>query len=419
MVGAAPKRIVLISQWFPPEHAPIGFMIKELAADLVRAGWDVTVVTGFPNHPSGIVFAGYRKQWLREEFVEGIRIRRVYLYTSPVRSPHRRILTFLSFTMSSWLCILLHARPDVVFSVLQPLSVGLTLPLLGSVKRFRLVFNVQDLHPDAPIELGLVRNRLLIWMLRRVERFAYRRADRLAVICEGFRRHCVAAGAPAERVRVIENWVDTEAIRPGSRIVPLRAEIGLGDEDFAVLYAGTIGLVSGAELVIETASLLREYPRIKMALVGEGPLVDRLVGAARKANLDNVVFAPFQPRDRVNEVQAMADLSIVTLLPGKGKLSVPSKVLGYMAAGRCVVCSADADSETARLVDVSGCGLVVEPGNAQAMADAILALQSNAARRTTMADNGRRYLERHLSRTAITRKYMAMLDEMTAERCSA
>lgn len=393
-------------------------MLKELAADLAAAGWEVTVLTGFPNHPGGIVFRGYRKRWFEEEWVDGIRVWRVYLYTSANRSSFRRMLTFASFTVTSSLAILFRARSQVVFAVLQPLSVGLTMPLLKWSKRFRLIFNVQDLHPDAPIELGLIRNPLLIRALRHVEHFAYRNADRLAVICEGFRSHCIAAGAAASKVTTISNWVDLEAIRPGASDAEFRAELGLEQKDFVVLYAGTIGRVSGAHLIVEVADILREHPDIKIVLVGEGPLVADLKGRARAAALTNIVFAPFQPRERLSEVQAMADVSTVTLLPGKGKLSVPSKVLGYMAAARCVICSADADTETARLVRDARCGIVTAPGSASEMAEGIVALRHDASRREAMAANGRAYLEGYLSRPAITRKYRALFEELVSETCS-
>lgn len=417
--GVESRRILLLSQWYPPEHAPIGFMFRELAADLAAAGWKVTVLTGFPNHPGGAVFGGYRKRWFQEEMVDGIRVWRVYLYTSRNRSRFRRMLTFLSFTLSSSLAILLRERPHVVFSVLQPLSVGLTLPVIRWWRPFGLVFNVQDLHPDAPIELGLIRNRWLIRMLRGVERFAYRHSDRIAVICDGFRSHCIARGAAADKVATIGNWVDLEAIRPGESGLAFRAELGLRPDDFVVLYAGTIGHVSGARIAIDVAKRLRDHPSIKLAMVGDGPLLGELKERARAAGLTNLVFAPFQPRERLNEVQAMADLSIVSLLPGKGKLSVPSKVLGYMAAARCVVCSADADSETARLVRTACCGIVTAPGDPDAMAEAILAMQADARLRETMATNGRAYLEAHLSRPIVTEHYRFLFEELARERCSA
>lgn len=409
-----PRQIILISQWFPPEQAPIGFMIRELANDLAGAGWDVTVVTGFPNHPTGIVFGGYRKRWLLEEYVEGVRVWRVNLYTSRRRTPLRRVLTFLSFTLSSCLTIALRARPDVVFAVLQPLSVGVTLPMLKWLKGFRLVLNVQDLHPDVPIQLGLVRNPLLIRVLRAVERFAYRHADRLAVICDGFRRHCIERGARKEAVRVIPNWVDLDEIHPGASRTAFRASLGLGEDHFVVLYAGTIGYVSGAEVMVEVARVLGKDSRIRVVFVGEGPLTSVLERAVKNANLENVIFVPFQPRDRLNDVQAAADISVVTLLPGKGKLSVPSKVLGYMAAARCVACAVDADSETAHLVSEARCGVVTAPGDPDALAGAILALKADGSRRDEMARNGRAYLERHLSRHTVTRQYISLFDDALA-----
>lgn len=398
--------ITLVTQWFPPEQAPIGYMIKELADALATEGHDVNIITGFPNHPAGVVFGGYKKKWVLQERVGSVEVTRVWLATSANRSRLRRIFTFLTFTFTSAWALLMQSKPQLIFAVFQPLSVGVTLPLLARIKGAKLVLNVQDLHPDVPIELGMIQNPLMIKALRAVERFGYRRANALAVICDTFKEHCIARGAKAENVEVIPNWIDLNEIQPSLRNNAFRERLGLNDSHFVILYAGTVGWVSGAGVMLEAAVRLRDLCNVRIVFVGEGPLVLELKKQAQALGLDNVVFSPFQLREILPQVQAMSDVSVVTLRAGKGRASVPSKVLGYMAAARPVLASVDADSETARAVLLADCGWVIEPENSEKLAETIRSMQGDAALRKRLGDNGRKFLENNYARATVTDKYI-------------
>lgn len=410
------KSIVLVSQWFPPEHAPIGYMLSELGADLARAGWEVTVVTGFPSHPTGVVFGGYRKRLLQRERRPGVNVLRVWHFTSPRRSVINRALTFVSFTLAAFVAVLLATRPALIFAVFQPLTVAIPLAAAARLKRARLVLNVQDLHPDAAVELGLIQNRCIVAALRRLETVGYRLADGVAVISEGFREHCVARGASAMWTRVIENWVDLEELAPAPRETALRSELGISEQDFVVLYAGTIGYMSGAEVMADVAWALQSDREIKLVFVGEGPVHDVLLAKAREERLENVFFLPFQARERLVEVQASSDVSVVTLRPGRGRVSVPSKVLAYMAAARPVVASVDEESETAALVQGAQCGIVVRAGDPEAIAGAIRNLKEEREWGRSLGRKGRAFLAQHLSRRAVTERYAEFFADVVARR---
>jgi colanic acid biosynthesis glycosyl transferase WcaI len=406
------KNIFIVTQWFPPEHAPIGHMLKELAVSLTTDGWEVTVVTGFPNHPQGTIFEGYRKRAFKQEFVSGIRVWRVYLYTAPNPSKLDRILSFLSFTLTSFLVILIKGKPQVLFAVFQPLTIAIPLRLLAFVKKAKTVLNVQDIHPDAAVELGLIKNKLVISMLQRIERYGYKTSDSLTVISEGFKSHCVARGATTDKVAVIENWIDVDDVVPSDRINSFRSSMNFTSKDFVVLYAGTIGYVSGARIMVDVACALQIDPRIKILFVGGGPALEEIKNEVGTLGLTNVVFAPFQDRSRLVDVQATADVSIVSMLPGKGRTSVPSKLLGYMAAARPVVASVDIDSDTARLVEVAGCGKVVQPGQAKLLASAITGYLLNNASRISDGLRGRHYLISRYDKDSVTRRYRALFHSL-------
>jgi len=400
------RSVLFLSQWFPPEHAPMGYMLKELAENLAAQGWDVEVVTGFPNHPSGKVQAPYIKQRILRETLGPVRVTRLWLYTSETRSFLSRALNFLSFVASSFLYLLTCKKPGLVFAVLQPLPLGATLTLLAKLRGFKLIFNVQDLHPDVLVDLGLIKSKPVIKALKWIERTAYRRADGLAVICQGFKNHVAQHGAQGA-IEIIPNWIDIDEIKPQpekGQLIRDMANIPAGVP--VVLYAGTIGHVSGAQVVMQAAKRALESDSstpIHWLLVGEGPLLPTLQILAQ--SLPNVHFLPFQPRELLPAVQNCATISMVSLLPGKGTFSVPSKVLGYMAAAKPVVASVDLNSETGILVQQASCGLVAQPGNPQALLRAVEQLLASQQNALELGAKGRQFLEQRYSRTQVCSQY--------------
>ena len=411
-------RLTIVSQWYPPEQAPFGRMMHELATSLAGAGWDVTVITAFPNHPSGVVQAGYTKKWVQEERTpDGVRLLRVWLATSARRSFLSRLATFFSFTVTASWRLWREPRPDVIFAVLQPLSVGLTLPLIASLKGARLVLNVQDLHPDAQIRLGMIRNPAVIRVLKWIESHAYRSCAALTVICENFRHHVERHGGPAGRVSVIGNWVDAERIRPepeaGRRF---RHELGIADEDFCVLWAGTLGHVSGVEVVVEAAGALRSNSRIRFLIVGEGPRKESAQRRARELGLTQVQFLGFQPESRLAAMQSAADVSLVTLAPHLAEVSVPSKVLAYFAAGRPVIGGVPRESETASLLQRAGAGWVVPAGDAIALSDAIERLSRDPESAARLGHAAREFAVRELSAEAASVRYAELFKSVCEDK---
>lgn len=397
------RSILFLSQWFPPEHAPMGYMLKELAEHLAQSDWHVEVVTGFPNHPTGKVFSPYVKKWILREKIGAVSITRLWLYTSEKRSFLSRAFNFLSFVISSFVYLLRCKKPDVVFAVLQPLPLGATLTLLARLRGFKLVFNVQDLHPDVLIDLGLIKSKPVIRALKWIEQTAYNRADGLAVICQSFKDHVHQLGSKSS-VSVIPNWIDIDEIRPSpGRGKNIRQMLGIPLDAPVVLYAGTIGHVSGAEVVLKAARLASTNKLLHWLFVGDGPLLPELRRLAE--GLSNVHFLPFQPRAALLDVQNCATISMVSLLPGKGIYSVPSKVLGYMAAAKPVLASVDKSSETGRLVDQAQCGVVVEPGNPDVLLQQIDQLLADWSNLEKLGRNGRQFLESRYSRALICNQY--------------
>lgn len=403
-------RIVFITQWFPPEHAPIGYMILELSQALVLEGHDVTIITSFPNHPTGKVYPGYKVSGYQKSNEFGVNILRVYQFISENRSLLFRAFGYLSFTLSACVALLRLRKFNVIFSLTQPLFLGFFLPFISKYKGSTLIFNVQDLHPDALVKLGLLKNPFLISILRSVERMIIHKSDRLAVISNGFRDHCVNLGASIDKIQVIPNWINDDSINPTDRVNPFREKLEIAESTFVILYAGTLGHVADYMCLLNAAKFIDSYELdIKFVVVGEGTSVDKMKRDINSMRLSSFIHVPFQPRHMLSYVQGISDVSIVTISPGAGINSVPSKVLGYMAAARPIIAAADENTETARVISNAKCGLVCSPGNPEALGYAILQLFNDRNLRDVYALNGFNYMKANFSKSRIIEKYIKFI----------
>ncbi len=402
-------RLLTVCYIHPPEIQPAGVMTRELAEYMVQHGHEATVITGFPNHPHGVVFEGYRRRARQWEQREPFGVLRVWHTVSPSRALLPRLAFYGSFALSSLLNGLRCPRPDVVFSLSTPVAGGLACLVLARLRRARFVYGVWDVYPETAIQAGVMRPGRFSGFLRAVDAWVCRHADAVVAPSEGLRQVLLQRDLPADRVAVLPIWIDTDKVAPRCRLNPWRAEQGIDPETLVVLYAGTIGLVSGAQYVVEAARRLRDR-NVLFLFVGEGAARDEVAVRASALGLESIRLLPFQPRQRLAEVQAAADISLVTLLPGHGKMSLPSKVLGYMAAARPIVAGVEDDSDTAMWIRASECGLVTAPQDAEALAEGICRLADDPGLRDRMGSNGRRYVVAHFSKAAALARYLAFFE---------
>jgi colanic acid biosynthesis glycosyl transferase WcaI len=404
-----PLRVLITTQRFPPEIHPTAVMAAELAAGLARRGFAVTVATGLPHHPTGRVPEGHARAW-RSTQQHGYRVVRLWHPTSESRRIPARAFVLAAQTASTAVAAAIGGRADVVLSFGGPPLLGPALSgVLAASWRAPLVTVIHDLYPDVAVEAGAVRSSILVGSARWLERLQYRLSDHLVVLGEATAATLATShGIAPDRISVIPVWLDPEEIQPGARDNPWRREAGIAPDRFVVLYSGTAGIVSGSEVLEEVARLVD--PDVDLLLVGGGSawqaLDERRSAGALAPNLR---LFPYQPRERLAELQATSDLSLVTLLPGRGRTSVPSKVQGYMAAGRPVLASVDDDCDTARLVRRGGFGLVVAPCDPAAIARGIRQARGDPARLAAWGRAAREVFERDYSREPIVDRYAELL----------
>jgi colanic acid biosynthesis glycosyl transferase WcaI len=403
-------RIIIATQVFPPEIHPSAIMVRELAEHLAAKGWEVTVCAGLPHHPQGKLYDGYRWRGWQKEHEGGVEIIRVGHFIHPSRAIPTRSLVFGTQALAEAAGALAQRRRADVVLVYGPPLLGAALGAIAAKRhRAKLVNVIYDIYPDVAIETGKVNNSLVIKAARWAEKLQYRVSDMTIVLSEGFKKTLIEKGVPSEKIAVIPVWLDPEEIRPMSRDNAWRHEQGIPLDKFVVLYAGTIGVVSGATVVAEAAALLSDRNDILFLFVGEGEEKPKVQARAKELGLTNMKFLPFQPRERLAEVQATADVGLVTLAPGRGRTSVPSKVLGYMAAGRPVIASVDEDSDTAREISDTEIGAVVPPGCAEPLAEAISMYKRSTGKRLGHGESARSRLKVHFARQSVLERYERVL----------
>jgi colanic acid biosynthesis glycosyl transferase WcaI len=280
---------------------------------------------------------------------------------------------------------------DVVFVANPALWVWLPFTCLSVLRRKPAVFSVYDLYPDIGVRLGIFRNRMVIEVVRLLEKFCLQHAASVRIISESFRSGIRKFGIADSKIRLIPDWVDTELIRPLPHENTFSSQYDLNGH-FIVQYAGNIGLSQGLDQILDAAQSLINYPDILFVFVGDGSGREKLQQEAQKRNLTNLRFIPFQPRQRLAEVLAATNVSLVVLKQGVAYTAMPSKILSILASGRPIVACVDQDSETWNFIQRTGAGFCVPPEKTEEFIQAILTLRTNPDLRHQMGESGRRWV---------------------------
>ncbi len=389
-------RIIIYSYNYYPEPIGIAPLMTELAEGLVKRGHEVRVVTGMPNYPERQIYEGYQGKLYMTELRNGVAIQRSYVLVRPRPTLLERVILDASFVVSSFIHALRGKRPDVVFLTSPPLPIAVPAALLGWLHRCPVILNLQDIIPEAAIHVGLLKNKKLIWVFEGLEKFAYRNATKISIIADQFAHNLIKKGVPAKKLVTIPNWVDTEFIHPLPKEHNyFRAKYQL-EGKFVLMYSGNIGLTQGLETVVKAAKLLAHVPDLVVIIVGEEKAIGRLLKFAQDLGANNVVVAPFQPRERLPEMLAAMDVGLVIQKQNVIAFNMPSKIQPILASGRPIIASVPLNGTAADVVRSSG-GLVVPPEDVNALAEAMWELYKNREKAESLGKYGRQYALEHYS----------------------
>jgi len=409
-------KILYVSQYFPPEMGAPAARAAELAQHWSQAGHEVSVLTGFPNHPTGVVPPEWRVRLRRLTYQEKagrVDVFRTWLWPLPNRKSHERTRNYASFCLSAALRGLALPRPDVLIATSPQLLVGLAGWWIAFSRQIPFVFEVRDLWPESLTAVGVgSEDSLLHHTLGGIARFLYERADRIVVVTPAFKDRLIEDWhVPAEKISVVENGVETEVFAPAppSETRELRKQLN-AEEKFLVSYIGTMGNAHGLETLLDAASQLpQQHPDVLFLLLGEGAEKQRIQALAHSRGLKNVQFLDQQPREKVPAFISASDACLVLLKKSDVfKTVIPTKMLEFMSCARPVILGVDGQAR--QIVEEATAGIVIEPENPDALVAAIQQLHANRELGRSMGQKGREYIVKNLSRASTAEKYIDVLD---------
>lgn len=405
-------RVLLLTQWFDPEPTFKGLVF---ARELVRQGFDVEVVTGFPNYPGGKIYPGFKMRLIQRELIDGVRVTRLPLYPSHGQSGVGRIANYVSFAATSlFYGLFFSKRADVIYAYHPPLTVGVVATIIRFFRRIPVVYDIQDMWPDTLRATGMFANEKALSLVSKVCNYVYKNVDQLVVLSPGFKRLLVERGVPESKIEIIYNWCAEDLLVSSGNQLPANFPDA---SRFRVLFAGNMGKAQALDSVLDAANLLQERSiELVFVFLGGGVEVERLKQKAEANGLRNVVFLPSVPMSDVGSYLANADALLVHLKKDPlFTVTIPSKTQAYMAVGKPLLMAVDGDA--ADLVRLSGCGLVAESENPESLAAAVQSLHlAGDQSRNEMAEKGRFYYRDNLSLSEGVRRFADIFKRLSKRK---
>ena len=391
---------------------------SELAMHWARKGHEVSVLTGFPNHPTGVVPPEWKAQLRKltyRERINGVNVFRTWLWPLPNRKAHERMRNYASFCVSAALRGMTIPRPDVVIASSPQLLVGLSGWWIAFSRQLPFVFEVRDLWPESLTAVGVGQeNSLLHHTLAAVAKFLYEHSHRIVVVTPAFKDHLIQRWhVPTEKIAVVENGVEADlfAPRPNTANDKLRQDLAL-PERFLVCYIGTMGMAHGLETLLDAATQLQlQDSKTHFLLVGEGAEKERIKSLAKSRGLANVTFLDQQPREKIPAFISASDACLVLLKKTDVfKTVIPTKMLEFMSCARPVILGVDGQAR--QIIEDAEAGLVIEPENSAALVAAVNRLSADRALGASLGQKGRQYILQHFSRGRTAEKYIEVLQRL-------
>ena len=403
-------KILQLAGYFFPEKAASIYLEENRYEAFSDAGFKTIVYAARPQR--GLTeeeYQKYKHKKLEMMYNDGVEVHRFDMYREGKNAILRAVRYFLISAIQFWKGI--WAKDiDLIYVASTPPTQGALAALVKKFKRVPFVYNLQDIFPDSLAGTGLAKKDGLIWKIGRIiENFTYRNADKIIVISQDFKKNIMAKGVPEDKIIVVYNWVDQNAVKDIPRSEnKLFTMYGLDPSKFYVTYNGNIGLTQNMDMLLEVAKSLEANEDIHFVLVGNGAYLEQVKQIVADRNISNVHMLPFQPYEDISHVFSLGDVSLVISKPGVGENSVPSKTWSIMSASRPVLANFD-ENELKTIIEENNCGIFTKAGDKVAFTDAILKLYNNKELCKEYGHNGRMFVMDNLTREAGTKKYVDVI----------
>jgi len=408
-------RMLYFVQYYKPEKASGGVLVEDLLEGFAQHGWKVDVFTPTPTRG---VTPTIRKEYSRapkkkEVFFDGnLTIHRMALYEEKSGFVSRTI-RYCIFSLQCLAKGLLEPG-EIVFSGSGPPTQGLIGGLIHKVTKKKFVYNLQDIFPDSLVNSNMCsQDSVFVKIGRKIEDFTYKNSDVIITISEDMKRNILKKNADKGKIYTIRNWIDVTRIYPICKSNnSLFDELNLDREKFYVTYAGNIGYAQGIEYLIDVAAVLKECKEIQFVIFGNGSEEEKIKNKIREYNLSNVQLFPLQPEERMSEVYSLGDVSVVTCRPGTGASGMPSKTWIIMACGTPILGFFDLNSEFEKTIKQADCGVCVESGKVDELAQTIRNMSTNYNQCRVYGENARKYAVENVSKEKAVQKYIDIIENI-------
>lgn len=397
-------KLLILTQYFPPEVGAPQNRLYELALRLRSKGIDISVLTAMPNYPQMVVHKEYKGKCYCKEDMNGLKIHRSWIYVSNSKSIIPRLLNYFSFVFSSlWFGLFKLKKQDVLLVESPPLFLGITAYLLSRAKGAKMIFNVSDLWPESAEKLEIINNKTLLSLATTLEEFCYRKSALITGQTQGIVRN-IKSRFPNKRVYWLKNGVDIkfyDVNKTQQEANAWRKTNGYSEEDFILFYGGIIGHAQGLDIILNAAKILEDKPKIKFVMLGSGPEKERLLALKEELKLNNLEFYDAVPKTKMQEI--IMDMN-ATIVPLKKldlfKGAIPSKIFENLALKKPIILGLEGEAKEL-FIDEGNCGLAFEPENKEDLVKQILTLYNNPELSKQLGENGLKYASENFNRDKI------------------
>lgn len=405
-------KILILTQYYPPEIGAPQNRLHELAVRLQKTGVEVEVLTAMPNYPKMEIMEAYRGGKIREEIIDGIRVKRAKIFVSKSKGIFARLLNYFSFVFTSYFRGRRLEKADFLMVESPPLFLGYSAMRLAKKLNAKLIFNVSDLWPESAEKMGVVNNRRLLFLAYKLERKCYQKSTLVTGQTQGIVDN-IKHRFPDTRVFWLPNGVDVDFYDPEKiQAGDLRTEVGAKKEDVLFFYGGIIGHAQGLETLLEAAKLLENRDDFKIILQGAGPVKDSLLKMKKELNLNNVVFREPVQKSEMPSILKSVDVALVPLR----KLdifqgAIPSKIFEAQAMKLPLLLGVDGEAKR-HFIDTAKSGVYFEPENAKNLSECMIEMIENREKLITMGENARTYVNENFNRNVIAENLIEELNTL-------
>jgi len=395
-------KLIWISQYFPPEATAAANRAFQMGKKLVELGFDITVVTCFPNHPGGSVYKGYKKKLYSKEIIEGINVIRLGTLTFPNKGIALRSIAYFSYMVASGIALIFLKGFDCCYISSPPITTVLGTFPIAKLKRMKIALEIRDLWPASIREVGAIKNKFILALLERIELLLYKYADFIVTVTSGMKNDMVERGVPPGKIEVITNGFDFDDIKSPSitECERIRKELIL-EGKFVVSYMGTLAMAHGLELLFQAAYLLKDDDDVHFLIVGDGAEREKLEETRDDLELTNLTMVGLIPREDIPCYLYVTDVSVIILKDTKlFKTALPSKLFDSWGSGVPVIAAVGGLIDD--VVRAAGGGIITLPGNLESLVEGIKEAKHKGKQEMKNAgENGREYCMKNFSRSKL------------------